>query len=386
MRYNALVISGAGAAGISAALSAAKMGCPVLLIEKSQDAGGTVAKSLVHTLGGIFNSSGEFINDGITAGLTERLLRADPFTKKRKIGRIWTLQCSPDIYANVIKAWLNEMPQIKLMLNSSISGIEFNDNQGIQASIKSVTVKTSDKTFSAGAGALIDATGAGETIRLINPDLVIDDEPKASAGLIFILRGVAPDALKFPNNVKYLHYIRDEVKKGALPPEFAGTWIDQGIYEGECYVKMTINANAQTATGLMNKLRDDLISFLRALPAFSRAVLYQTGIPGVRDSGRVAGEYCLAHEDVITARKFDDAACRCSWPVEFWDQEKGVILEYLKENDYYDIPLRSLKVRGLENVWTAGKCLSADYKARSSARVAGCCWSMGEAVAKTACQ
>ncbi|MBI5194988.1 MAG: FAD-dependent oxidoreductase [Nitrospirae bacterium] len=377
-----LVVSGAGAAGISAAITAARMGRPVLLVEKSQSEGGTVTKSLIHTLGGIFDSSGEFINNGITKELTERLLGADSFTKTRQIGRTWTLQCSPDIYEKVIKDWLNEMPQIKLMLNNFISAVEVD-----KGSVKSIAV-TGDKTaVNSNVTALIDATGKGEALRLINPDLVINNEPKASAGLIFILRGVDPDALRFPNNVKYLHHIRSEVKKGILPPELAGTWIDQGVYEGECYVKMTVDADiAQTSSGFTDKLRDDLISFLRALPAFSNAALYKTGMPGKRDSGRVAGEYCLSYEDVINARKFSDAACRCAWPVEFWDQGKGVFLEYPKENDYYEIPLRSLKVHSLKNVWTAGKCFSADYRARSSARVAGCCWAMGEAVAKAVCR
>ena len=377
-----LVISGAGAAGISAAITAARMGCPVLLAEKSQNQGGTVAKSLIHTLGGIFDSSGEFINNGITKEMAERLLRADPYTKKRQIGRTWTLQCAPDIYEKVVKNWINELPQIKLMLNSMISSVELNNG-----SVKSVTVTNNGKDYINNVTALIDATGKGEAVRLINPDLVITDEPKASAGLIFILRGVDPGALRFPDNVKYLHHIRSAVKKGALPPELAGTWMDQGVYEGECYVKMTIDADIEQApSGFTDKLRDDLISFLRALPAFSNAVLYKTGIQGIRDSGRVAGEYCLSYEDVINARKFSDAACRCAWPVEFWDNEKGVALEYLKENDYYEIPLRSLKARSLKNVWTAGKCFSADYRARSSARVAGCCWAMGEAVAKAVCR
>ncbi|MBI4838738.1 MAG: FAD-dependent oxidoreductase [Nitrospirae bacterium] len=376
-----LVVSGAGAAGISAAITAAQMGCPVLLVEKSQNEGGTVTKSLIHTLGGIFDSSGEFINNGITKELAERLLGAESFTKKRQIGRTWTLQCAPDIYGKVVKNWINELPQIKLMLNSFISAVEAD-----KGSVKSVTV-TGDKTAVINITDLIDATGKGETIRLINPDLVINNEPKASAGLIFILRGVDPDALSFPNNVKYLHHIRSEVKKGALPPALAGTWFDQGVYEGECYVKITVDADtAKTSSGFTDKLRDDLISCLRALPAFSKAVIYKTGAQGLRDSGRTAGEYSLSYEDVINARKFQDAACRCAWPVEFWDNENGVALEYLRENDYYEIPLRSLKVRSLENVWTAGKCFSADYRARSSARVAGCCWAMGEAVAKAVCK
>jgi flavin-dependent dehydrogenase len=78
-----IVISGAGAAGMSAAVTAARTGRPVLLVEKSQGAGGTVAKSLIHTLGGLFDSSGGFINNGITRELAERLLGADPFTKKK---------------------------------------------------------------------------------------------------------------------------------------------------------------------------------------------------------------------------------------------------------------------------------------------------------------
>jgi hypothetical protein len=61
-----------------------------------------------------------------------------------------------------------------------------------------------------------------------------------------------------------------------------------------------------------------------------------------------------------------------------------VSLEYLTQGDYYEIPLRSLKVQGLANVWTAGKCLSADPYAHASARVVGTCWAMGEAVGRAA--
>jgi hypothetical protein len=43
-------------------------------------------------------------------------------------------------------------------------------------------------------------------------------------------------------------------------------------------------------------------------------------------------------------------------------------------------------VQGLRNVWAAGKCLSADRFAHASARIAGTCWSMGEAVGEAACK
>ncbi|MEK6775997.1 MAG: FAD-dependent oxidoreductase [bacterium] len=387
-----LVISGAGSAGISTAISAARKGHPVVLVEKSSAIGGTVTKSLIHTLGGIFSSSGEFINNGIIVELANRLFKSDPFAKKRKIGRTWTLQCSPEIYGRVVEEWIKEESNIKLMLNSEICGAEVSiDHQNAIPSIQSITVRSGDRRLDAGVIALIDTTGSGSVIRLIDPCLANDSEPKPAAGFIFILKDVESEALNFPGNIKYLHGIRDAVKKGILPVECAETWIDQGVYEGECYVKMTVsvqsgqldpdNQAGRTSVRTLNKIRDELMAFLRTMPAFSKAYLYKTGDLGLRDGGRIIGEYCLTQADIMEARKFDDAACRCSWPIEYWDPEKGVTIAYLEDNAFYEIPLRALKVRNIRNAWAAGKCFSGDSKARASARVVGCCWSMGEAVA-----
>jgi hypothetical protein len=57
-------------------------------------------------------------------------------------------------------------------------------------------------------------------------------------------------------------------------------------------------------------------------------------------------------------------------------------LEYLPPDSFYEIPLRALKVKGVANVWAAGKCLSADHHAQASARVVGQCWAMGQGVAR----
>ena len=125
-----------------------------------------------------------------------------------------------------------------------------------------------------------------------------------------------------------------------------------------------------------------VVEYLCRLPEFAQATVSRTGTLGIRDGGRVKGEYCLNVADVRQARKFADAACRCCWPIEYWDPDQGVALEYLADGSYYEIPLRCLNVRGFDNLWAAGKCLSADALAQASARVVGSCWSMGEAVGK----
>src|SRR5205814_7865145 len=102
------------------------------------------------------------------------------------------------------------------------------------------------------------------------------------------------------------------------------------------------------------------LALLRRLPAFAAARVVRMGRLGIRDGGRVRGEYRLSADDVRQGRKFADAVGRCAWPIEYWDPERGVQMEYLTGGRSYDIPLRALKVQGLDNVWVAGKCLSAD--------------------------
>src|SRR5262249_53878683 len=155
-----------------------------------------------------------------------------------------------------------------------------------------------------------------------------------------------------------------------------------GVVEDEVYVKLLVPVSENGEADVPDRalhVRDEVIAFLKRLPAFARAWLVRTGSLGIRDGGRVQGEYCLTLEDVRQGRRFTDPACRCCWPIELWDPDRGVELEYLPDGSYYEIPLRALRVRGWRNVWVAGKCLSADRYAQASARVVGSCWSMGEA-------
>ncbi len=85
-------------------------------------------------------------------------------------------------------------------------------------------------------------------------------------------------------------------------------------------------------------------------------------------------------------RRFADSIGRCAWPIEYWDPEKGVTLDYLPPKHFYEIPLRALKVAGMENLWAAGRCLSAEKLAQASARVAGTCWAMGDALGQAICK
>jgi hypothetical protein len=377
-----VAVVGAGAAGVAAALAAARQGARVCLLEKGRDIGGTVVHSLIHTVGGLHDAEGRLLNPGLPSELAERLQRASPLACPRRIGRTWTLSVEPDAYRRVIGDWLREEAGVRIMLRSGVEAVRERGGRivGLRAGAREIV-----------PGSVIDATGSAEVARRLDPALV-EDGHGAAAGHIFRLRGVAPGAMRFPESVQVLGGIRQAAAAGALPPLCAQAWLDVGVAEDEVYVKLALPLGERwreppvraAAMRRAQIARDRLLEFLRRQPAFAAARLDRAGSLGIRDGGRVVGEYRLSAEDVRAGARFDDAAARCAWPIEFWDPASGVSLEYLPPGRHYEIPLRALKVRGVANLWAAGKNLCAEPLAQASARVAGCCWAMGEAAGRAA--
>jgi hypothetical protein len=126
----------------------------------------------------------------------------------------------------------------------------------------------------------------------------------------------------------------------------------------------------------------ELVRFLRKrVPGFEHSYNAQSGTAiGVRETRRILGDYRLTGEDVLTARKFDDAVARGSYPVDIHDPEgKGTVLRRLPPHEAYDIPLRCLLPRGLDQVLTAGRCISGSHEAHSSYRVTPIAMATGHA-------
>jgi hypothetical protein len=91
---------------------------------------------------------------------------------------------------------------------------------------------------------------------------------------------------------------------------------------------------------------------------------------GVRETRRVLGEYQLTADDVLSARKFDDAVARGSYPVDIHNPTgSGTVLKRLPPGEAYDIPLRCLLPKNIDGLVVAGRCISGTHEAHSSYRV-----------------
>jgi hypothetical protein len=377
-----VAVCGAGAAGLGAALAVARSGTPVELIEAGARVGGTVANSLLHTLAGLYDTRGEYLNPGIATELAERLLRGAPHVRRRRMGKVWVLNVDPELYRRVVEAWVASEPLITLRLETRVTG-------GVRAGarVRALELSRRGERIELAVRSAVDASGSAALVSALDPRLIQPDTGVRAGGWIFRMRGVLPRALEFPANVGVVRAVREAAASGALPASCTNAWIDAGLEHDEVFVKLFVPLEPgwqdREARGeiseLARRVQHELAAFLRSLEGFEDARVIQTGRLGIRDGGRARGEYVLTRGDVLGARKFHDAACRSAWPIEYWDSRRGVSLEYLPDGEYYEIPLRSLKLRGVENVWVAGKCLSADPYAQASARAAGTCWAMGAA-------
>ncbi|MCM1009995.1 MAG: FAD-dependent oxidoreductase [Fusobacterium sp.] len=101
---------------------------------------------------------------------------------------------------------------------------------------------------------------------------------------------------------------------------------------------------------------------------------------GIRVSRRIEGRYLYTERDLKEGKRFDNPVLEANYPIDVHSSEQdGSVLNKV---GYYQLPIESLMSADIDNLFVAGRCLSADFKAQAALRVQQSCFSMGEAVAK----
>jgi len=160
--------------------------------------------------------------------------------------------------------------------------------------------------------------------------------------------------------------------------------LDAGVKKTEVYLKIPIShIDTQNQSNyLLELVTNQLLPYLKQQNGFNTAKISKYGSYGNRSGSTIRGRHYINIEEVKFSNTNYDYACRCSWPIEFWDLEKGVQLESTKQEGSFSIPDNSLRVKRIHNVFAAGRNISCDAYVQSAIRVTGCCWAMGEAAAR----
>jgi hypothetical protein len=108
---------------------------------------------------------------------------------------------------------------------------------------------------------------------------------------------------------------------------------------------------------------------------------------GTREGRRIHGRYRVTREDLLAGARHADAVCRVTFPVDVHSLDPATGKSYSNTGvkaQPYDIPLRALIAKDVDNLLLAGRCISGDFLAHASYRVTGNAVAMGEAAGQAA--
>lgn len=111
-------------------------------------------------------------------------------------------------------------------------------------------------------------------------------------------------------------------------------------------------------------------------------------IPGKRESRRFEGDYMLTQQDVVEQRTHPDAVAFGGWSIDLHPAD-GIFSEKPGCNQWhskgiYQIPYRSLYSHNIKNLFLAGRIISASHVAFGSSRVMATGAHVGQAVGMAA--
>ena len=391
-----VVVAGGGSAGLAAAIGAASAGARVALVERYGFLGGMATAGMVSTICGLYRTSQAGPPEPLNAGFADtfaRLLAAMPGCgPPARRGRTYVLPYTPFALACLADEITTSARQLDVHLHAYLVGVEAGASR-----VEVVRIATWERRLELTARAVVDASG--DAVVAHHAGAATETTPlgdRQLPSLVFVLQHVDTEALSPGPRVSLLRALLTAEQEGRLPKGASNVTLAPTPQPGEVVCKLTLSGIAEerppsrdvltVAEQEGRKRALAITAFLRTLPPFARAfVSHAAPQVGVRESRRVIGRYQLTREDVLSGRKFDDGVARASWPIELWEEGRlGATYEYLADDQTYDVPLRCLQARDLDNLFVAGRCMSATHEALGSARVIGTCLAAGAAAGQAA--
>ena len=383
-----LLVAGGGLAGVLAAVSAARQGAKVVLVQDRSRLGGNSSSEVkMHVVGANHHKSRPGWREG---GLLEEFRLDDAVNNPHRCWEMWDLL----LYDKVISE-----PNITLLLESVLYRASVKDGKITEALVRS---DKSEHLYRIKAKLFADCTGdcrlgleAGAELRSgrdaraefgesLAPEKA--DEETLGSSILFTSR-VYPRRVpftppKWARKVKKEHLINRKINSW----EYGYWWIEWG--------------------GSMNTIRDnerirfELLSIVMGVwdyiknsgehPESDFHGLDWVGMmPGKRGSRRMVGDYILTQHDLAKATIFDDAVCIGGWPMDDhppggFDRADLPPAVQIKTQEVFGIPLRSLYSKNISNLFMAGRNISASHVAFTSTRVMATCAVEGQAVGTAA--
>lgn len=384
-----VLIIGAGAAGIAAAVAADRLGEKVVLVEKAAMLGGQASLAQVGTICGVHaresystNLAGEFANSFLQELFA---FNSNSFMQQHINGLGYVPYGFRD-FAEVSSRLLSQT-KVQLHLHSTVFGVSH-----IGSVIKAISFISGADLTEVRCSTIIDATGEGLVTKLAEKPAVKDECYQAPAYVFRISDLEVGDVISERDLNLVLLKAAHEFEKDSLIQSGMGrlSVVPGSLMNKSVSLKFAfpiVRTEGYNELTTLELLARSSINKIFLLLKSNVAIFYKSEISmlapqvGLRSASRSRGVLSLKLEDVLNCKKAEDGVANGFWPVEFWDGSNKPIMKFFAAADHYQIPAGCLMSADFHNLFICGRGISADQEALSSARVIGTCFQTGTASA-----
>jgi ribulose 1,5-bisphosphate synthetase/thiazole synthase len=363
-----VLVVGGGPAGTAAAISSARCGKKVIVLEHSGQLGGMGTLGNVSVFMGIGNVT------GIYRELITEMLPSFPMPDNH-----YGKSASPQYSPFVLRHYLNQKLMkegVEVYYHTSFVGTILNDQ-----SVETIIAHTREGLKAFSSKVVIDCTGdasvaadSGVSIRSGRES----DGMTQPMTLMFMMQNTGkPVAPYLPEDCYYYENVTD------LPQGRNLHWEMNG--DGTLLVNMTrVKGNGAKCEDINYAEKEALrqvfsvVHYLQRNGFDTYTLSHVPGQVGVRETNQIVGLYTLTEEDLLQGSRFSDVVAQTNYEIDIHNPDGSGTTEERKI-DGYDIPYRCMVPASVHGLLVAGRSISATHVAMSSMRVQATCYALGQA-------
>ncbi|GAF05035.1 FAD-dependent oxidoreductase [Saccharicrinis fermentans] len=386
------VVVGGGLSGVCAAITAARKGTKTVLVQDRPVLGGNASSEIRLWALGATSHMGNNNRWSREGGVIDEIMVENLYRNK---------EGNPVIFDTVLLEKVKNEENITLLLNTAVSSIEKADSRKIKSvyafnSQNSIDYTISAPLFCDASGDGIVAFQAGASFRIgaeskdeFNESFAPDEAYGQLLGhSMFFYTKELDHPVKYVAPSYALKDISQIPRHKIIRKDMTGCnfwWFEYGgrldtIHETE-EIKWELS---KVIFGVWDYIKNS-----GKFEDVENLTLEWVGnVPGKRESRRFEGLYMMKQQDVIKQHCFDDAVAFGGWALDLhpadgiYSTHSGCTQWHAK--GVYDIPYRCFVSKDIDNLFLAGRIISASHVAFGSTRVMVTCGFGAQAVGMAA--
>lgn len=414
-KHSEVLVVGSGPAGLAAAISAARSGASVRMIERFGFLGGNLTAALVGPCMTSFSLDGR---TQLVRGIFDEFVRR----MEREGGAVHPSETKNGTpYAGFIRFGHDAVTPFDVESAKRVS-MEMALEAGVElllhtwafdaivedGVVRGVVVLNKSGVTYLPADTVIDATGDGDIAAFAGAEFKIgrDTDGLMQPMTLFFRIGNVDDAAveeykeEHPEELfPFQSIVEKATESGRYRLPRRGVQMFKTLEPGVWRINTTrvlgldgTNARDLTEGEIQARRQVEVLMdfFRKELPGLADCKLIDTAATiGVRETRRVVGEYELTLQDLVDGRHFHDVIAVAGYPVDIHSPTgtHGPFDDGIQPTaNVYEIPYRSLVPAKIDGLLVAGRCISATHEALAAVRVMPPSFAMGEAAGIAAAQ